>query len=366
MGSTTRWAITAQHCLGSTNDSTAYSVVLQDGTSVGVEWLYPHPLAEWGLTGFDLGDGENDGTGKVDMMLIRLDSDVDIDAADRNFYFSTANTSLDTYQESKNGGFTWVQASMSPHSSWPVRAVNYAGTQGGDSGGPIWKKSSIDSGARLYEGLHSSAGNITDSSSFYEWAIDSMYCGVFNVNDIDWSFCSAACPCGVGEGDCDSDADCKSGLVCRQDHGNRVGGPSTLDVCLETTSTVHQTSGWCEANGGCQLYEGDFNTHAGCKDNLVCRKDVGAAVGASQSTDICDMPRVPEWKGTNRSMDGSRLTESSNYCTTSSPCSLGDGDCDSSNHDTTSWLLEVQGVHVGHQFGFSNNLVDVRVHPLYY
>jgi hypothetical protein len=205
---------------------------------------------------------------------------------------------------------------------------------------------------------------VTDSSSFYQWAIDTIDCGVFDLNFPNSALCTPSCPCGVGEGDCDSAADCKSGLDCRSNMGPAVGLPSSYDVCLEVTRNASNTEGYCESIGGCQLYEGDCNTHAGCKDNLVCRLDVGAAVGLAADKDICDLPRVPTWRGVNRSKSGARHNESSGYCTPTSPCALGDGDCDESDDSTCRGYLRCKR-NVGNDFGFVNSAVDVCVHPDY-
>lgn len=368
-GSVARWFITAAHCMDSEPyDPTASVVRTQGGTPYGVDGIYFHPQGEWGLTGFDLGNGDADGTGRVDMILVHLTSSVPIAAADTPLYFSTTNAAITTYQESfKRDGsnaYSWVQASISPHSTWPTRANNTANTEPGDSGGPVWSKASIDAGGRLYQGLHSSS-LVTDSSSFYEWAIDGIDCGVFDITNPNSAFCSTACPCGVGEGDCDSSAECKPGLSCRSNMGPTVGLGPSYDVCLEVTRSSSSTEGYCESIGGCQLYEGDCDTHAGCKDNLVCRKDVGAAVGLPSTADVCDMPRTPTWRGVNRKMSGERVSESSGWCTTASPCALGEGDCDESDDSTCRGYLRCKA-NVGNQFGFTNNAVDVCVHPDYY
>lgn len=369
-GTTASWLITAEHCIGIDAYDPASTVVLtQGGQTIGVDAIYPHPEAEWGLTGFDLGDGDADGNGKVDMILVHLASAVPIAAADRKMFFSTDNAPINTYQESimDDGvyGYSWVSASISPDPDWPVRAVSTATTQGGDSGGPVWSKASIDAGGRLYQGLHSSSHSVTDSSSFQRWALDAIQFGAFDITHPSATFCSTSHPCGVGEGDCDSDAECKSGLSCRSNKGPAVGLPADYDVCLEVTRQANDTEGYCESIGGCQLYEGDCNSHAGCKDNLVCRPDVGAAVGLSPDKDICDLPRVPGWKAINRDKKGNRISEDSGWCTPESPCALGEGDCDENDHSTCRGYLKCKA-NVGNQFGFSNNAVDVCVHPDYY
>ena len=51
-----------------------------------------------------------------------------------------------------------------------------------------------------------------------------------------WSYCSAACPCDDGEGDCDKDSECKPGLICKHDVGAAYGATNTVDVCLKASS----------------------------------------------------------------------------------------------------------------------------------
>ena len=44
-------------------------------------------------------------------------------------------------------------------------------------------------------------------------------------------FCSADVACGEGQGDCDSDSECKSGLSCRLDVGEKYGFSKVIDIC---------------------------------------------------------------------------------------------------------------------------------------
>jgi hypothetical protein len=83
------------------------------------------------------------------------------------------------------------------------------------------------------------------------------------------------------------------------------------------------------------------------------------------TVDVCDLPRVPTWRGVNRSKSGDRVTEDSGYCTRESPCALGEGDCDENDDATCRGFLRCKP-NAGNQFGFANNNVDVCVHPDYY
>lgn len=370
-GSTTKWALTAQHCVDQEDYpplTTGLHIELQNTTDVDVVHAYTHPQAEWGIS--NAASVSGDGGGKVDVVLLELANPVSIAVADRNFYFSTANTSVEVYHESRyrNGGdqFSWLAATITPDATYANHTVSNGATEPGDSGSPIWKKASIDEGGRLLEGIHRATdGQATDSSSFYEWVVDGIECGVFNVNEPSTTFCSTACPCGPGEGDCDSNAECQSGLTCQNALGDRSGLPSNYDVCLETSRVVSSTSGYCESIGGCQIYEGDCNSHAGCKGDLVCRPNVGAAIGLASYVDVCDLPRQHGWKGTNLDKNLNKVQETANYCTVDSPCALGDGDCDENNDATCRGYLRCKA-NVGLDYGFASNTVDVCVHPSYY
>jgi hypothetical protein len=370
-GSTTHWAITNQHCLpGSSQgyDSTDFHLATQSGTVVDVEMIYPHPLANWYLTGSNLGAGNPHG--KVDVVLVRLASGVNVDADDRIMYFSRVNTAVSVRQESarKDGTWSWSRrtgVNITPDGTWIARTNLDAAVEGGDSGSPVWNDSEFQKSILLLEGLTTNtAGSVTDSSVFYEWVIDAIDCGPIDVNNVNWGRCSSSCPCNVGEGDCDNDSDCVSGLICAQDHGNRVGFPSDVDICLEPKRYASSSSGYCESIGGCQIYEGDCNSHAGCKGDLVCRPNVGAAIGLSNSVDVCDFPRIPEGVTSNGNKEQERISNAGNWCSAEHPCGLGEGDCDSSNHDTCRGYLKCKP-NVGLDFGFTNASVDVCVHPSY-
>jgi hypothetical protein len=193
-GSTTQWAMSAHHC---TSDDTYdpvsdnYAITLQSGTSVNVTKAYPHPLAEWGITGTNSADP----VGKVDVVLLKLATAVTLPVADRTFYFSTVNNSTNIYHESRrlNGSdtttYSWLSASMVQDGSFSFRGDSTGSVEKGDSGGPVWNKSSVDTGGRLLEGIQSGLGGlVADSSGFYEWAVDGIECGVFDLTAPSMSF----------------------------------------------------------------------------------------------------------------------------------------------------------------------------------
>ncbi|KYF48483.1 hypothetical protein BE08_32625 [Sorangium cellulosum] len=75
---------------------------------------------------------------------------------------------------------------------------------------------------------------------------------------------------------------------------------------------------------------------------------------------MCDLPRMPGTRVFNNDK-----TTGSDHCTVDEPCGLGDGDCDPNNHATCRGFLKCKA-NVGSHFGFSNNNVDVCVHPDFY
>jgi hypothetical protein len=96
--------------------------------------------------GANLGDGDPDRTGRVDMILVHLSTPVPVAEADRRMFFSTDNAPIAVYEESfrKDGvdAYSWKTGSISPSSKWPTRADSTISTEPGDSGGPLWSKAS--------------------------------------------------------------------------------------------------------------------------------------------------------------------------------------------------------------------------------
>ena len=97
------------------------------------------------------------------------------------------------------------------------------------------------------------------------------------------SYCTNSCQCDEGEGDCDSDAQCKSGLVCKQQSGT--------DFCVKTagggddndTGDCHEFKpghgSYCSSDCTCDEGEGDCDKDADCRGSLVCKQQSG--------TDFC-------------------------------------------------------------------------------
>jgi cysteine-rich repeat protein len=98
----------------------------------------------------------------------------------------------------------------------------------------------------------------------------------------DFDYCARS-SCGVAEGDCDSNAECEPGLVCTNNVGPRFGQPLDWDYCLGP-----------QCNNGIQ-------------DIGETGVDTGGLCGGS----TCSATRGE-----------------AGSCTTSCPCSDGEGDCD--------------------------------------
>ncbi|WP_441288277.1 trypsin-like serine protease [Sorangium sp. KYC3313] len=355
-GGDSTWVLTNQHCVSNT-DPTVYSVVSTTGLTASVDKIYWHPIAESNL-------GSVGNHGKVDIVLAHLSSTVDLNGPPMSL--SSTRGTRDVFQESArmNGGWTFAVAAGGaavPDPTYSTRITVDIDTEGGDSGSPIWRDAQ-SGGTWVLEGIHSiSNGSANHPSGFNAWLMDAFACGAFDTSEPDPAFCTPGCKCGAGEGDCDSDSDCQTGLVCGNNNGALVGLPNDYDLCVESTSRQSSsTSGYCNSIGGCQIYEGDCDTHADCQGDLVCRPNVGYAIGESDSTDVCDLPRMPGTMVFNNNKD-----DTSGRCTVDEPCGLGDGDCDSSNHATCRGFLKCKA-NVGSHFGYATNAVDVCVHPDFY
>ena len=139
----------------------------------------------------------------------------------------------------------------------------------------------------------------------------------------DWDCCSEAAPCGLGEGDCDTDEECEGPLVCGDN--NCEGGDYKMDCC-QARVCLAALNGWdcCTASSPCGLGYGDCDTDEECAGPLVCG-DNNCEAG-DYRMDCCQekvcLPRLNDWT----------------CCTESSPCGLGNGDCDSD--------IECQGILV--------------------
>jgi hypothetical protein len=155
----------------------------------------------------------------------------------------------------------------------------------------------------------------------------------------DWSYCTEDSPCFEGQGDCDSDAECGDGLSCVLDVGADYGLDSGVDICEYTASSAGDWD-YCSEDAPCSEGEGDCDTDAECGAGLSCSINVGASYGWDADVDVCEAAASPgDW----------------DYCSASNPCSEGEGDCDT-NADCASGLSCSH--NVGSNYGW-NSILDV-------
>jgi hypothetical protein len=55
-----------------------------------------------------------------------------------------------------------------------------------------------------------------------------------------WQYCTVECPCDVGYGDCDTNLDCRAGLKCADNWGEKFGFGTWVDVCVKYKDYVEQ------------------------------------------------------------------------------------------------------------------------------
>ncbi len=353
------YVLTNQECVdrSSRHDPADYRVGLMDGSWHTVDRIYTHPLANWALT-----VGKVPERGKVDVALARLSAPVL--AGEEDIIFGVGVGEHDIIQESApTGGYThfeWEASVTWRSENWWWRMGTHIRDGSGAGGSPIWRQQRAGD-ALVLEGLRSKYPRqdaISHAIGFRAWVLDALACGPFDNGEPRANFCRRGCQCDVGEGDCDTDADCKGTLVCVHDVGAMVGLPGNYDLCLEREDESQPVSGFCESTPhGCGLYEGDCNSNLGCRGDLVCRHDVGRAVGLPEWADVCDLPRQPDQPVYNADRRGGWQR-----CTAEHPCALGDGDCDSADHRSCRGFLRCKR-DVGLDYGFDDELIDVCVHP---
>ena len=105
-------------------------------------------------------------------------------------------------------------------------------------------------------------------------------------------YCSSDCPCDAGEGDCDSDAECRSGLFCSRDFGERYGKSKWIDICEASCPLPSELNNWwyCSRSCPCDAGEGDCDSDAECRSGVVCSHNVGKKYGEHEKLDVCEQP----------------------------------------------------------------------------
>jgi len=159
------------------------------------------------------------------------------------------------------------------------------------------------------------------------------YSNACNPGNEDWGCCYGQCL--AGEGDCDSDSDCVTGL-CSHDVGANYGAVSSFDVCENSCDPANMDWSCCSSSAKCDDGDGDCDSDSDCLSGY-CAHNVGSSYGASASFDVCETaatcaPVNMDWS----------------CCTSSSPCAIGDGDCDSDSDCVSGAMC---GHDIGSQFG---------------
>jgi hypothetical protein len=247
---------------------------------------------------------------------------------------------------------------------------DYYGIGNHDCGGGGWINDDGEPGSLL--GITSDWHGLTAMWAFRDWMTDTHDCGIFDTTQPSRWFCDLNCKCDAGEGDCDREwtsDHCKWGTICVPDKGAIYGvGHSGYDLCLpdpDRDPPNPNRSGSCgRIDGGCGPWEGDCNGHPHCMGELVCRHNVGMAIGASKDSDVCGYARVPGCQDYNVTMISNwqprRHSNNSGWCSTDCPCGIGDGDCNGDSQCRGSLKCADD---VGCKFGFTNPKVDVCVLP---
>jgi hypothetical protein len=199
-------------------------------------------------------------------------------------------------------------------------------------------------------------------SKFHQWLDETSAC---EAEAGSWAYCSnVACgPCAEGEGDCDSDDQCKEGLACVDDVGEKYGFAPTVDVCEVPGEAPPPIS--CELDNGawdfcsdarcgpCAQGQGDCDSDSECQADLVCVPNDGAKFDLPATVDVCDTVAEDACKRVN----GDRQLCSDPNC---GPCLAGQGDCDS---DAECAAGLVCAFNVGEKYGLDPTLDVCELPP---
>lgn len=219
-------------------------------------------------------------------------------------------------------GFFSITAVATNHILIPQNNDLLFGSQvplGGDSGGScINVLQEIVGVISTGDFAPANAAYAVPAAAFRSWATGIMTDCNNQVPGSD-TFCSAACPCPYGGADCDSDSQCSSGNVCDTDVGPGFKRTPTTDVCVTAAcaDAALGSDSYCSPGCPCGHGGGDCESSQ-CQDGLTCATDIGPAFKMSPTTDVC----VP-------SACASRTLGSTSFCSAACPCGHGGGDCDS-------------------------------------
>jgi len=235
----------------------------------------------------------------------------------------------------------------------------------GGAGNNFEHISGTSSGTSYSTVMHEYGVNVADPALYYDdnRSLVAMYPGTSDLPATNGDdFCKASTGfgmrngCDVGEGDCDSEntsAECKADLECRRNVGAKWELPSNYDVCEKPASCAAyegDDDNYCnDIHCPCGPLEGDCDLDSQCGGRLICGHDRGLAAGKSAAWDLCILPPI----------DGCPTFASPGieFCSTSCPCTLGEGDCDSDDECrgdlvcvTAGSALGYTGAHATWQF----------------
>jgi len=164
------------------------------------------------------------------------------------------------------------------------------------------------------------------------------------VPNVDWSCCTSSSPCDVGGGDCDYDSDCSGDLTCgnnncKRDYSSPGSNWHSVADCCETPpprcSGVPYTDWSCCTNSEpCDVGGGDCDSDSHCMAGLKCgnnncKRDFSSSGSNwARSADCCETAPTTTTSAPAPPCSGDPTTDWA-CCSSSSPCDVGGGDCDS-------------------------------------
>ncbi len=238
------------------------------------------------------------------------------------------------------------------------------------------------------------SGEILDESDNYFSIVEATTTTCHTSDLWSWNYASLNCKGDAGEGDCDRDSDCNTGY-CAMNVGVKYGQVSSMDVCeekVEESITVTSPNGGEQLNIG-QTYNITWNSTDVGKVDIHLEKwagDDGQIYAGGPFTQIIDenvstslgwyswlLGHIKEGsiapagnyykirivKTGDTSSYSQQIADSSNnyfsivekttafwnwdYCTASSPCNVGEGDCDRDSDCNTGYCA----LNVGAKYG---------------
>ena len=127
-------------------------------------------------------------------------------------------------------------------------------------------------------------------------------------------FCTSSCPCEANEGHCQSDDQCVSGLVCGHDNCKpELGYPNGTNCCFDKIEYCSQI---LSGGNGTWTLQAPVNNPNEKVGNVTCKWFIDSLTNrhltVSQTGSETCGTAVSGWS----------------CCTSTNPCTLGDGDCD--------------------------------------